>query len=646
MFYTNFKIDRLKFAEKLFIFYLFCLFFSLIPAVKAKSLKDEIIKIINFPNYENNNGTMEFSCPSAEYTEEVVYTAFSSPIGAFIPIIGLLFTVAVYGTKSAFGYITTCHLDDIVIFTSSLAPIFAWYTVVKLLLLIFLYLSYMSPDSSSNNKDIIKMYKNLAGILVGLLVFVVIVLAIIKICFHKRRMKCFFHWLKTFIIWIYFFNSLEIILYSVSEQILFFPYIVRESIDKKNLVLNMTDLVFLNYLMNLLYFLSSFSLVLSYHFPNLLKYLFSSKQKRHQTKRPYQGFIRKKIFFFTISLSIAQLFFEYYFICTPPFVSTVFNTVLTTVLTRSIASFFSDGGVVKYIHKHKKQPNENDVDEERIFAKISPKDIGKVKNIYIERDEKLEKYRVDSVKGYFYVYKKGKKGDPKPKECFYVMIDKYNDSVYFLRLNELNPREEDVNVPWHKKIINKLRCKKDEWEEKFLKDIEKKSINYDCNMGNECETFQERQDIFIKQYYNKTMKWNENIKESIIKRYYKYKTIEDSKWNENIIESIEFKHNCHRDIFFKRYDKYYTIEDSKWNINVGIEKNNVIANDSNDVKAETNEKIKSTTIIIDDEEKDEGEANDKSDKIIEIKGFVLVNIIETGLLNYIIYSHRRSEERR
>jgi len=131
-------------------------------------------------------------------------------------------------------------------------------------------------------------------------------------------------------------------------------------------------------------------------------------------------------------------------------------------LTRSIASFFSDGGVVKYIHKHKKQPNENDVDEERIFAKISPKDIGKVKNIYIERDEKLEKYRVDSVKGYFYVYKKGKKGDPKPKECFYVMIDKYNDSVYFLRLNEFNPREEDVNVSWHKKIINKLRCKKDE----------------------------------------------------------------------------------------------------------------------------------------------------------------------------------------
>ncbi len=165
-------------------------------------------------------------------------------------------------------------------------------------------------------------------------------------------------------------------------------------------------------------------------------------------------------------------------------------------------------------------------------------------------------------------------------------------------------------------------------------------------MGNECEKFQERQDIFIKQYYNKTMKWNENIKESIIKRYYKYKTIEDSKWNENIIESIEFKHNCHRDIFFKRYDKYYTIEDSKWNINVGIEKNNVIANDSNDVKAETNEKIKSTTIIIDDEEKDEGEANDKSDKIIEIKGFVLVNIIETGLLNYIIYSHRSSEKKK
>src|SRR6266498_2416417 len=624
MFFVNFKIGRLKFAEKLFIFYLFCLFFSLIPAVKAKSLKDEIIKIINFPNYENNNGTMEFSCPSAEYTEEVVYTAFSSQIGAFIPIIGLLFTVAVYGTKSAFGYITTCHLDDIVIFTSSLAPIFAWYTVVKLLLLIFLYLSYMSPDSSSNNKDIIKMYKNLAGILVGLLVFVVIVLAIIKICFHKRRMKCFFHWLKTFIIWIYFFNSLEIILYSVSEQILFFPYIVRESIDKKNLVLNMTDLVFLNYLMNLLYFLSSFSLVLSYHFPILLKYLCMSSHKRR-----YQGFIRKKIFFFTISLSIAQLFFEYYFICTPPFVSTVFNTVITTVLTRSIASFFSKDGVIKFIHKYKEdnsickefnqkdgckrdicrfqhvclvcrlkshgkstcnnptskevsqQPNKKDVDvedvEERIFAKISPNDIGKVKNIYIESvDEKLEKYRVDSVKGYFYIYKKDKKDVP--TECFYVMNDVFNDSVYLLKLKEIHPRK---HVPLYKKILNILGCDEDKWEEGFLENIQT-SIRFkqDCNMGNECEAFQKHQDIFIKKYYNKRN----------------------------------------------------TIEDSKW-----------IINDKTDAKAETNETIKSTTNNIDEAKED---PTDKiSDEITKIEGFMLVNIIETGVLNYIIYSHRSSEKK-
>src|SRR6266542_725736 len=134
MYFVNFKIVRL-------MFYLFCLFFSLIPTVRTQVFMEGVVYL---PEYTNNNGKMEFSCPSTNYSEKVVYNTFSSQIGAFIPIIGLLFTVTVYGTKSAFGYVTTGHLDDIIIFSFSLVPIFPWYTMVNLIFLIYSYTDQIS----------------------------------------------------------------------------------------------------------------------------------------------------------------------------------------------------------------------------------------------------------------------------------------------------------------------------------------------------------------------------------------------------------------------------------------------------------------------------------------------------------------------
>ena len=237
---------------------------------------------------------------------------------------------------------------------------------------------------------------------------------------------------------------------------------------------------------------------------------------------------------------------------------------------------FLRNGIIKYIHKHESLEYE---DEERIYAKIEPNDIGKVKNIYIEKDIGLEKYRVDSVKGYFYAYKKDKKGDPKQDEYFYVMFNEFDKSIYFLQLNEIKSTRKDVS--WYKKILNKLGCKEDEWEKEFLDNI-KDSIDFncdhDCKMGNGCEEFQKRQDIIIKNY------------------------IKNSKWK----EWKEWK------------DKFDKITNNSIVINVGIS-----ANDSTD-----------------------GIIDEISKKITEIQGMVLVNIIETGLLNYIVYSHRGSEKKR
>src|SRR5438045_3927854 len=98
------NIVRLKFPQKLFIIYLFCHFFGLIPTVNAL-IGEYVNEIIQFPQFtigENGEGVI-LACPTNQFSESVVYGTFASQTGAFIPILGLLFTVAVYGTTSVFG---------------------------------------------------------------------------------------------------------------------------------------------------------------------------------------------------------------------------------------------------------------------------------------------------------------------------------------------------------------------------------------------------------------------------------------------------------------------------------------------------------------------------------------------------------------
>ncbi|CAJ0748409.1 17803_t:CDS:2, partial [Entrophospora sp. SA101] len=88
--------------------------------------------IIELPQINVTYDGVDFVCPGSSSIGSLqAYTSFFSQVGTFIPITGLLFTIAVYGTKSIFGIMTTCLLDDIVILTTSFGPILWWYTYTK-----------------------------------------------------------------------------------------------------------------------------------------------------------------------------------------------------------------------------------------------------------------------------------------------------------------------------------------------------------------------------------------------------------------------------------------------------------------------------------------------------------------------------------
>ncbi|CAJ0845462.1 1108_t:CDS:2 [Entrophospora sp. SA101] len=444
--------------------------------------------IIQFPISDPTQSKSGFTCPVVgNYNDLKIYPSFFSQLGTFFPILGLLFTVAVYGTTSVFGYITTCLLDDIVILGTSLVLIISWYSFTKpfwLVLLANLLQGAASKRDALSTFFIAKKAVVIVGsdsgpvginytvpiIALGC-IFVVtgisslVTLGILRIDFHKKReilsnpdnkhYRRFYKRIKGIIIWIYFIHSLEVVIYTALQ----FAYVFKVLLTIQGsgsiglaAVLRAFNLLTINYLMKFAYFISTTTLITSYYFPNLevrfikfVKGIFTKEPVKlsENEKRFYQGFIRKKTFFLATTLSLGQIFFEYYWFCTPPVISTVFNTILTTVLTRAVASFFSNRGIVKYIYKKKKyiskdeakeaidgdiqDINEEDIeDKKKVYAQVSIMDIHNVKSFNINKDKydgssiinpkKLEKYLVDSTGSYIYVYKKATKEKSNPEE--------------------------------------------------------------------------------------------------------------------------------------------------------------------------------------------------------------------------------------
>ncbi|CAJ0750586.1 6370_t:CDS:1, partial [Entrophospora sp. SA101] len=140
--------------------------------------------IIQLPIINITDSGVDFVCPGTGPTSSLrEYTSFFSQVGTFIPIAGLLFTIAVYGAKSVFGIMTTCLIDDIVIATTSFAPIFWWYTFAKPLW--FYGIIHEIQGDLIYDKDLINSIT--IGVLFGIMIILQIFGAIVRFHFHQCR---------------------------------------------------------------------------------------------------------------------------------------------------------------------------------------------------------------------------------------------------------------------------------------------------------------------------------------------------------------------------------------------------------------------------------------------------------------------------
>ncbi|CAH1766293.1 14253_t:CDS:2 [Entrophospora sp. SA101] len=277
----------------------------------TSTVTDFLAGIIQLPLINVTEDGVDFICPGTGPTSSLEgYTSFFSQAGTFIPIAGLLFTIVVYGAKSIFGIMTTCLIDDIVIATTSFAPIFWWYTFAKPLW----FYGVIHEIQGDLIYDVGLINSITIVVLLGTMIIVQTFGAIIRFHFHKHRNelkkdsiwfqmlpaklrlnnKDFFSALKTMFIWGYFLHSVEVIVYSfLTYKYIFSTYFKQfDQLNSDNgskvvVFARQINLLFLNYFINFCYLFATVCLVATYHFPNLEKYIFCITGK----KRRYSGFV-------------------------------------------------------------------------------------------------------------------------------------------------------------------------------------------------------------------------------------------------------------------------------------------------------------------------------------------------------------------
>ncbi|CAJ0760712.1 7672_t:CDS:2 [Entrophospora sp. SA101] len=150
----------------------------------TSTVTDFLAGIIQLPLINVTEDGVDFICPGTGPTSSLEgYTSFFSQAGTFIPIAGLLFTIVVYGAKSIFGIMTTCLIDDIVIATTSFAPIFWWYTFAKPLW----FYGVIHEIQGDLIYDVGLINSITIVVLLGTMIIVQTFGAIIRFHFHKHR---------------------------------------------------------------------------------------------------------------------------------------------------------------------------------------------------------------------------------------------------------------------------------------------------------------------------------------------------------------------------------------------------------------------------------------------------------------------------
>ncbi|CAJ0625862.1 9332_t:CDS:2 [Entrophospora sp. SA101] len=545
--------------------------------------------IIQLPIINITDSGVDFVCPGTGPTSSLrEYTSFFSQVGTFIPIAGLLFTIAVYGAKSIFGIMTTCLIDDIVIITTSFGPIFWWYTFTKPL-----WFYGVTNQIQDTNQNYGLIYSIILCILFGTMIIVQTIAAIIRFHFHQRRNKL---------------DEVSLWFRMAPKQ---FDEFNSDNGSKVVVYARQINLLFLNYFMNFCYFLATLCLVVTYHFPDLEKYI-TSKSRR------YSGFVRKKVFFFTIILCILHAFFEYYWFCTDPFFNANFNTILVIVLTRSIASFFSNSGVIECTYKHG--------EDEKVFAEIKVRNINEVVHFY-KMDETQDKWircRFGSAGGYFYICEeKEDEGKSDEKVFAEIKVRNINEVVHFYKMDETQDKWIRCRFGSAGGYFYICEEKEDEGkseknEEKIISEKEKSEKEKEKNYKYFYVTIDDKWVHFYELEYKYDKE--EHIKD-LLKGVFESEPI-----LKEIMEITETEENCilkHRNCERIKEVMKKNLKDEKRKT-LEAEGENVTNTNIIDVEKATETKMKTIKV-----------------KKMKAEDKVLINILETGALNYFIYSHRK-----
>ncbi|CAG8726253.1 11147_t:CDS:1, partial [Dentiscutata heterogama] len=80
---------------------------------------------------KTDNGDIRFQCHTGTYYDEVSHSSIISQLSSITAIAGLIINIAFYGVTSKLHLKTTCILDDLLILTFFLTPIFSWFFTVK-----------------------------------------------------------------------------------------------------------------------------------------------------------------------------------------------------------------------------------------------------------------------------------------------------------------------------------------------------------------------------------------------------------------------------------------------------------------------------------------------------------------------------------
>ncbi|KAF0370103.1 hypothetical protein F8M41_013278 [Gigaspora margarita] len=244
-----------------------------------------------------------YECPVSNYSEYLIYTRFIDQAGNILGYGGTLFTVAVYGLRSQFGWRNTFFLDDFFILTFSISPILPFYVIGHFIL--------------KQNRVYYKEHAIIFLFIIWFLILWVIAALVFKFNFQRS----FFKNVKD--------RHLPKIRRTILYILLFFAFAITsfDIVNAKDDFSTYSWPKFLN-LQSLNLFTDVVNVALAIY---LICYYHLIKP----------GGIPRRIFFITLFVLQIQLFFSYAYFCTLPIVDNFFNFILGIILSRTINSFFS-----------------------------------------------------------------------------------------------------------------------------------------------------------------------------------------------------------------------------------------------------------------------------------------------------------------